>query len=326
MRALAHTRRGQLAQAEPDARKAISMAPGSAIGYVQLGNVMVAKRSFHEGEEAYKQALQCDEASTEALAGLMNVYFAENEAASAFAAARVQIERAPGNSGLRDLLGTALFDHKRDRHDITDSEAALTKAVDLDAHNVDAWLKLIQVRAVGNSAEAALETSRQAIEQNMDAAGLYVLRGELYVAKRQWEEAKAAFQKALVLSPQNPAASNDLAFVMLQTGGSPDLAMPLAETARRGLPDSPQVADTMGWVLYQKGAYGSAAGQFEEALKLGAKAKSPDNPTVHFHLGMAYEKLGQAGLARQHLQRVLKINPTYSQAEDIKKMLSGLKG
>jgi len=41
-------------------------------------------------------------------------------------------------------------------------------------------------------------------------------------------------------------------------------------------------------------------------------------------LGLAYEKTDQPALARQHLQRVLKINPNYSNAAEVKKQLAEL--
>ena len=69
----------------------------------------------------------------------------------------------------------------------------------------------------------------------------------------------------------------------------------------------------------------SAVDLFQEALKLGEKNKSPDEATVHYHLGLAYEKTGQNDLARQHLERVLKIDPNYSEAADVKKQLAQLK-
>ena len=99
----------------------------------------------------------------------------------------------------------------------------------------------------------------------------------------------------------------------------------MAETARRGMPDSPDAADTLGWVYYQKGVYGSAISMLQEALKLQEKNKAPDNPDIHYHLGLAYQKAEKPALARQQLERVLKINPNYSQAAEIKKQLSSLK-
>jgi len=102
------------------------------------------------------------------------------------------------------------------------------------------------------------------------------------------------------------------------------VALSLAQTARRGMPDSPNAADTLGWVLYQKGAYRSAIDLFQEALKLAEKSKAPEDPTFHYHLGLAYQKTEQPALARQHLERVLKINPNYSDAGDVKKLLAQL--
>ena len=51
----------------------------------------------------------------------------------------------------------------------------------------------------------------------------------------------------------------------------------------------------------------------------------PDNPEVHYHLGMAYAKSGQPALARQQFERELKINPNSSEATDAKNQLAELK-
>src|ERR1035437_2857744 len=83
----------------------------------------------------------------------------------------------------------------------------------------------------------------------------YILLGGLYESKQDWNKAQDAYRKALGLKPNDPLASRSLANVMLQSGGNLDEAMTLAQTARRGMPNSPAAADTLGWVYYQKGAY-----------------------------------------------------------------------
>ncbi len=65
-------------------------------------------------------------------------------------------------------------------------------------------------------------------------------------------------RKPSVLGRKIPWRRMTLASVMLQSGGNLDVALSLAQTARRGMPDSPNVADTLGWIYYQKGAYRSA--------------------------------------------------------------------
>ena len=103
------------------------------------------------------------------------------------------------------------------------------------------------------------------------------------------------------------------------------MALQLAQTARRNLPESSNVADTLGWAFYQKGVYESAIGMFQEAIKLATKNKEAENPTYHYHLGLAYARTEQPALARQHLERVLKIDPKYRSADDVKKQLAQLK-
>jgi len=129
------------------------------------------------------------------------------------------------------------------------------------------------------------------------------------------------YQQALGISPEQPLASNDLAYATLESGGNVDVALALAQTARRGMPDSSSAADTLGWAYYQKGIYQSAIDQFQEALRLAEKTGVPDDATIHYHLGLAYQKANQTVLARQQLERALKISPNNA---DAKKALSEL--
>ena len=134
-----------------------------------------------------------------------------------------------------------------------------------------------------------------------------------------------AYQKALAIRPEHPVASIDLASAMLESGGNLDVALSLAQSARRSLPNSPSVADTLGWIFYRKGAYRSAIDSLREAVKLSEESESSQSSQFHYHLGMAYAKTGQASLARQQLQRALKLDPNSNDAQTVKKTLAELK-
>jgi tetratricopeptide (TPR) repeat protein len=252
----------------------------------------------------------------------MNTALAQKQPDKAVAEAKAAIAKAPNSSAFYDLLGTALFNNKKD---MNGAEEAFRKSAELDKNNSDALLKLGQVQVAKGSVDDGIATYQRSLKDNPREASFYILMGELYESKQAWDKAKESYQKALEIHPDNPLASNNLAYVMLQSGGNVDVALSLAQTARRGMPDSPNAADTLGWVYYQKGAYKSAIDLFQEALKLGEKNKAPEDATIHYHLGMAYERTDQPTLARQHLERVLKINPNYSSAGDVKKMLSHLR-
>ena len=150
-----------------------------------------------------------------------------------------------------------------------------------------------------------------------------ILAGMLYESQSDWDHAKSMYQQALNIQHDNPLASNNLAYVILQQGGNVDVALAMAQTARRGMPDSPNAADTLGYAYYQKGVYGSAIDMHKESLRLNEKKGGPEDPSVHYHLALAYQRANQPAEARQQLERALKISPNYA---DAKKALSELRG
>jgi tetratricopeptide (TPR) repeat protein len=322
LRALSNVNRKRFSTAEPDIRKAIEIAPRSSFGHVQMGNLKYAENEFDAAGKAYQTALDLNLNSKDALRGLMNTYVAQKRVDQAISAANAQIAKSPGNSAFYDLLGTTLFYSKKD---LAGASAAFLKAAELDKNNSDALIKLAQVQAASNSTDEAIATCRGALASHPNEHGFYILLGDLYQSRRDWRSATEAYQKALMIRPDNPLASNSLASVMLQSGGNLDVALSLAQTARRGLPHSPGVADTLGWVYYQKGAYHSAVDSLQEAIRLARESKSPDSPQLHYHLGMAYMKSGQTTLARQQLQQALSLNPNSSDAENARKQLAELK-
>src|ERR1700691_56501 len=322
LRALSNINRKRFSVAEGDVRKAIEVAPQSSFGYVQMGNLKFAEKQYDEAGKAYQAALDRNLNSKDALRGLINSDIAQKRVDQAISAANAQIAKAPNNSEFYDLLGTVLLVNKKD---MAGAEAAFEKSAELDKRNASALLNLAQVQATRGATDQAIATCRRSLENIPNEPGFYILLGDLYQARRDWNHATEDYQKALAIKPENPLASNNLASVMLQSGGNLDVALSLVQTARRGMPHSPGVADTMGWIYYQKGAYLSAVDSLREALRLSQDGNSPDNPRFHFHLGMAYAKSGQATLARQQLKKMLKMHPDPDDANDAKKHLAQLK-
>jgi len=306
--------------AQHDADQAMQRAPQSPAPYIQMGNISLAQKKFPEAEKFYQQALDKQSSSPDALSGLMNTYMAQKQPDKAIAAANAQIAKSPNTSDFYDLLGTALFNGKKD---LPAAEVALRKAIELNKNNTDALQKLGKVQIQEGAIDKALALYQQSIKDNPRDVSFYILSGALYESQQKWDQAQTMYQQALGIVPDQPLASNDLAYLLLQHGGNVDVAMNYAQTARRGMPDSPNAADTLGWAYYQKGAYPSAIGQFQEAIRLNEKRGLPDDSTIHYHLGLAYQKANQNALARQQLEKAVKLSPNNA---DAKKALSDLRG
>jgi len=321
LRALSNLNRNRYNVAEQDIRRAIEVAPQSAFGYVQMGNLRLAQKRFSDAAKAFQDALDRNANSIDALRGLVNAYAAEKQVDKAVSLVNAQIERSPANSKFYGLLGALLF---RARKDSNGAESALSKSVSLDAHDYESVFQLCQVYAANGQIDQAIAAAGQSLKNNPRQPNLDLLIGNLYESRSDWRHAEEAYQNALALNSQNPVAANDLARVIAQSGGNFDVALSLAQTALKGLPESSGVADTIGWIYYQKGAYPLAINYLQQALKLQEKNKLPENPDIHYHLAMAYEETQQPALARQHFERVLKLYPNYRDANRIRKELSHL--
>jgi len=96
--------------------------------------------------------------------------------------------------------------------------------------------------------------------------------GTLEESSGDTRKAEDYYKQALAIQPTQPVASNNLAYLMLMNGENADVALSLAETARRSMPNSTNTADTLAWAYYYKGTYAFARDLLEDAIKV--------NPTV----------------------------------------------
>ncbi len=96
-----------------------------------------------------------------------------------------------------------------------------------------------------------------------------------------------------------------------------NVALSLAQNARRALPDLPNTADTLAWAYISIGVYASAIDLLQEAIKT-----SPGNPTYHYHLGLAYQRNNDRIHAKEQFRRALELNLPRSQADEIRKALA----
>ena len=123
----------------------------------------------------------------------------------------------------------------------------MQKAIDLDKNNVNAFMLLANVQVSKGSVQQAIENYEKALEANPQRrAPLRCRSGGLYETQNQWQQAEDHYKKALQIQPDYPVAANNLAYLMLTHGENPNVAFSLAQTARKGLPNLPNSADTLG--------------------------------------------------------------------------------
>jgi Flp pilus assembly protein TadD len=167
----------------------------------------------------------------------------------------------------------------------------------------------------GDPSKAIAKWQQWTVSHPNDAQAFTIL-GTLLESQGNKEQAMDSYKKALAVQPDQPVAANNLSYLMMDTGQNIDVALSLAQVARRGLPNAPDTADTLAWAYYQKGNYSSARDLLEDALKI-----SPENASIHYHLGMTYTKLSNNSDAIVHLKKAAALAPNSQTAKDADKEL-----
>src|SRR5215470_13507944 len=309
--ATARFNQGDAAGAEADLKSLAQQAADQPLPYIKLGQLRLSQKRFDEAGAYFRQALSHDPNSMEALRGMVDVNLAKNKGPEALQAVQEQIARNPNSPALYLMQGEVLIRLKQ-------SDAAATTlahVVELDHSNVGALVLLAQVQTSMNQIDSAMASYQKAIELARDAR-LLIAIGGLYERKGDWQHAQESYQKALSLKPEDPFASNNLAYLLLAHDGDVTVALSLAQNARKGLPNLPNSADPLGWAYFHNRAYAAAAPLFEEAVKA-----TPNNQTYRYHLGLTYQKLQDATRAKAELEKAIRIDPKSPVAEQARQAI-----
>lgn len=304
-----------MADGEAALNKAIQVAPQNPQGYTSLAELRFAQKKYPESQKLFQQALDKSPGYPQALQGLVNIELAQKKPDAAIDLLNSQITKAPGSGPAYVMLAEVYLV----KHDLAHAEGACAQAVRLDKNNTAAILLLGQIQTSMGSPSDAINTYNQAIAANPRDIRPYFAQAELEDKQGDWQKAQGLYQKILQIQPDFAPAQNNLAYLMIEHQQNLDVALSLAQSALRSMPDNPAAADTLGSAYFQRGDYASAEGMFKQALE-----RDPKDASMHYHLGLTYEKLGETSLARTELQQVLTLDPKFKDAEKVHAALAQL--
>jgi putative PEP-CTERM system TPR-repeat lipoprotein len=309
--------RGELQRAEPEVARLSAQYPKSAAVHVQKGMLLGRKKDFVAARKEFDQALALDPNSVEALGGLVALDLAAKQPD----AARARLsDRASRDDATPAVLMLAARTQAA-TGDLQGSEQLLRRVLQKDSTYLPAYAALGQVYLRQRKLDAALTEFEAMAQRDAKPVAALTLAGIILQAQGKNSDAKARYERVMQLDPAAPVAANNLAWMHADSGGNLDVALQLAQTAHRGLPDSAEVNDTLGFVYYKKNLYALAI----LPLKVSAE-KDPSSAAYHLHLGLAYAKSGNATGARQSLERALALKADGEGAQEARKILESLGG
>jgi tetratricopeptide (TPR) repeat protein len=314
-RAVAEANQNRTDQAETDLQTAIKKNPKDSAALVALGEIRVQQKKYPEGEQLMLQALDANPNQLPALQMLVNYYLYQKQPEKATALVQKEIARSPNSSGLYvEMSGLQLV-----QKDVNGAMSSADKAMQLNPSDPSTLMAYTRAAAASGNAAAAISKWQAWSTAHPNEAQGDVILGTLEEARGNANGAMDYYKKALAIQPDNAIAQNNLAFLMLEKGQDVDMALSLAESARRSMPHSPNTADTLAWAYYHKGLYGSARSLLE-----GAEKTSPNDASIQYHLGMVYSKMGDKANATDHLKKAVSLAPGTQTGNDASKALSAL--
>ncbi len=142
-------------------------------------------------------------------------------------------------------------------------------------------------------------------------------RGVAYERAGKWPLAEADLKLALQLSPGQPFVLNYLGYSWADMGRNLGLARDMIQAAAAARQNDGAVTDSLGWVMFRQGDVASAVRTLERAVEL-----EPEDSTITNHLGDVYYAAGRKLEARYEWKRALTLNPA---PEDVPKLEDKLK-
>ncbi len=227
------------------------------------------------------------------------------------------LQKAPDSGGHHLLLGRYYLR----KNELDPAMAAFRKAQELDPDNPQPYILIGRLLTKQGKRDKAIEEYRsllQASPDNIDARmGLAILLETL----DKIDEATGLYQEILQIKQNFAPAANNLAW-LVSNSEEPDLgeALRLAMTAKKALPESPDISDTLGWVHFKRKAYNLAKTQFEYAVSI-----KPEAGIFLYHLALAQSMEQDNMNAIRNLEKALATSGPFKERKQAEDLLQQLK-
>jgi tetratricopeptide (TPR) repeat protein len=268
-----------------------------------------------EARRHFEQASVLAPDSLEALGGLVALDLAGKNVQDARRRVDERLQKGPASAPLL-MLAARVY---AAGGDLQGAENLLRKTVQTDPGQLQAYAALGQLYVRQGKLDVARAEFENMAKRDPKPVGALTMIGTIQQMQGQPDAARATYEKAVELDPDAAVAANNLAWIYATTGGNLDVALQLAQSAKRKLPDNPDVNDTLGYIYYKKDLHSLAI----PALKASV-AKDAKSPVYHSHLGLAYAKAGDVENAREHLSSALKLKPDFDGAQEARRVLESL--
>lgn len=304
---------GNLRQARTELNEYLRLQPNAPDLLFQSALIHLAERNTKEAENTLLPLRERFPQDQRVLFALAEIQLNTGRGADAVRLLQAEVKKDPRREDLHHALGNATI--RTSQYDL--AEAEFRQLIQMAPNNPVYYMKLGEIlRRRGNQQGAIDQLKAGQKIAPLDVTANLQLALTLEANGRR-PESRAFYENVLKAEPDNPIALNNLAFMLAEEGVNLDTALTYAQRARQQMPDSEDIADTVGWIYLKKQMNEQALNIFRELT-----AKKPENATYHFHMGLAYFQKGDKSNARKSLQTALALKPDSTNEAKIRELLA----
>lgn len=178
--------------------------------------------------------------------------------------------------------------------------AEAEKAARIAPKSAEPRVVLGDLYRAANDPARAMGSYQEALKVQPESLPAQLAVANLLEATGKKQEAAARYRAILGHNSRFLPALNNLAYLSADGYGSKEEALKLAMAAFRQEPGNASVMDTVGYALYRNGRGADAVQVLTRAASL-----MPRDPTVRYHLGLAYNQAGDRNKSKQALKESL---------------------
>ena len=156
---------------------------------------------------------------------------------------------------------------------------------------------LFNTRRLSGESDKAIATLRHWLQQHPGDNGIRMTLASYVQQQGRMDEAIEEYLAILGRDPDNLTALNNVAWIYQQQGSDKGIAY--AEQAYELAPQRPEIIDTLGWLLVEKGDHQRGLVLLQEAV-----TRAPHNAEIRYHMAVALAKAGRSEEARRELEWV----------------------
>lgn len=303
----------EIDKAQPELEALVHQFPTYGEAAFQLANLYFSQKSYDKAQQEFRKlwepATPNAKPDLRGFIGLQRIKLHKGQSQEAIDSLQNLVQKNTDNAELRYTLAnfqaeTGIEKPAADPQRnvlLSQAETNYKQVLPKASDSSEVWLRIGAIQQALSENDAALNSFEQASKANPGNVNALVNRAQLLEAMGRKDKARDVYNQALGVDPDNVLALNNLAYSSADADQNLDQAMSFAERAKKRMPNSASVSDTLGYVYYRKNLTEQAIHELQTAVDA-----DPKNASYRLHLAMALLKRGDKSAAKREAAMALR--------------------